>query len=107
MAGRSRRQRPEPLRSTIIAAKVRPGEKALLEQAAQDHGAQNVSELIRRALDSFLGTELAQGDLRFTGSREPVHCGNRRCGRLTERVFGPRAVCWKCHRQAGKQTAEA
>jgi Zn finger protein HypA/HybF involved in hydrogenase expression len=84
------------IRNIVIGFKVRPRERVVLERKAEELGASGISELIRHALDAFLGTDLAAGNLKFAADRPRRRC--RRCHRVTTHLYGEELACGKCYR---------
>jgi len=86
------------VRTSIIGFKVRESERRELDRLAAERGASGISDLVRHALDAFLGTNLAEGNMNFAADRPRRRC--RECRRVTTHLYGDEQVCGRCFREA-------
>jgi hypothetical protein len=85
-------------RTELVGIRIRPHEHALLAEEAGKRDLGSISNLVRVALDEFLGTNMAEGDLSFIEDRPKRPC--KQCFQRTTHLYGEEQFCGRCYRQA-------
>jgi hypothetical protein len=85
-------------RTELVGVKVRPHERAILAKEARKRDLGSISNLVRIALDEYLGTNMAEGDLGFAEDRPKRPC--KKCFKRTTHLYGDEQFCGRCYREA-------